>query len=119
MVPDYWAEAKAHLAKRDKVLRKLVRILPDAELGTRGDAFQTLARSIVGQQISVKAAQAIWARFVQACGGKVSPANVVALMPETLRGCGFSGAKAAYVVDLAMHFHGGLVKPRRWARLDD
>lgn len=119
MVPDYWGEAKAHLAKRDKVLRKLVRKLPDAELGTRGDAFQTLARSIVGQQISVKAAQSIWARFVLACGGKVTPANVIALMPETLRGCGFSGAKASYVLDLAMHFHGGLVKPRRWARMDD
>jgi len=118
MVPDYWAEAKAHLAKRDKVLRKLVRQYPDAELGTRGDAFQTLARSIVGQQISVKAAQSIWARFVLACG-KVTAANVVALTPETLRGCGFSGQKAAYVLDLAARFEGGLVKPRRFARMDD
>src|SRR5512138_3549968 len=100
MVPDYWREAKAHLARKDKVLRRLVKQYPDAELGTRGDAFQTLARSIVGQQISVKAAQSIWARFVQACGGKVTPANVIALMPETLRACGFSGQKAAYVVDL-------------------
>ena len=119
MVPDYWADAKAHLSRKDKVLRRLVKQYPDAELGTRGDAFQTLARSIVGQQISVKAAQSIWARFVQACGGKVTPANVIALMPETLRGCGFSGQKAAYVADLARHFHGGLVKPRRWARMDD
>lgn len=119
MVPDYWADAKAHLSRKDRVLRRLVKRYPDAELGTRGDAFQTLARSIVGQQISVKAAQSIWARFVQACGGKVTPANVIALMPETLRGCGFSGQKAAYVVDLAQHFHGGLVKPRRWARMDD
>ena len=119
MVPDFWAEAKAHLGKRDKVLRKLVRKYPDAELGTRGDAFQTLARSIVGQQISVKAAQSIWARFEIACGGKVKAANVIALMPETLRGCGFSGQKASYVLDLATRFHGGLVKPRRWARMDD
>lgn len=119
MVPAYWDEAKAHLAKRDKVLRKLVKLYPDAELGTRGDAFQTLARSIVGQQISVKAAQSIWARFVQACGGKVTPANVVVLMPQTLRTVGFSGQKAAYVLDLAMRFHGGLVKPRRWARMQD
>lgn len=119
MVPAYWDEAKAHLAKRDKVLRKLVKLYPDAELGTRGDAFQTLARSIVGQQISVKAAQSIWARFVQACGAKVTPTNVIALMPETLRGCGFSGQKASYVMDLAMRFHGGLVKPRRWKRMED
>jgi DNA-3-methyladenine glycosylase II len=119
MIPDYWAEAKAHLSKKDRVLRRLVRRFPDAELGTRGDPFQTLARSIVGQQISVKAAQAIWGRFVIACGGKVTPANVIALMPETLRTCGFSGQKAAYVMDLALHFHGGKVKPRRWQRMDD
>ena len=119
MIPDYWAEAKTHLSKGDKVLRKLVRAYPDAELGTRGDAFQTLARSIVGQQISVKAAQSIWARFVIACGGKVKAANVRALMPETLRACGLSGAKAAYILDLANHFHGGLVKPRRWGRMED
>jgi DNA-3-methyladenine glycosylase II len=118
MVPDYWAEAKAHLARRDKVLRKLVREYPDADLGTRGDAFQTLCRSIVGQQISVKAAQSIWARFVLAAG-KVQPARIAAIPVEVLRGCGFSGQKALYVKDLATHFHAGIVKPRRWARMDD
>ena len=119
MTPDYWTQAKAHLAKRDKVLRKLVRLYPDAELGTRGDAFQTLARSIVGQQISVKAAQSIWARFAGACGDKVAPASVIALSPETLRACGLSGQKAAYIHDLAGRFHGKLVKPRRWSRMED
>jgi len=118
MVPDYWPEAKAHLARRDKVLRKLIRAYPDAELGTRGDAFQTLCRSIVGQQISVKAAQSIWARFGEAAG-KMQPARVAAIPVEVLRGCGLSGQKARYVKDLAMHFDSGLVKPRRWARMDD
>ncbi len=118
MIPADWPEAKSHLARRDKVLRKLVRTYPDAELGLRGDAFQTLARSIVGQQISVKAAQSIWARFAEAAG-KVTPANVVALKTETLRACGFSGMKAAYVQDLAFRFQTGLVKPRRWTRMND
>ena len=118
MVPDYWAEAKAHLARRDKVLRKLVRDYPDADLRTRGDAFQTLCRSIVGQQISVKAAQSIWARFCEAAG-KVQPARVAEIPVEVLRGCGLSGQKALYVKDLANHFHAGIVKPRRWARMDD
>ena len=118
MVPDYWPEAKAHLARRDKVLRKLIRAYPDAELGTRGDAFQTLCRSIVGQQISVKAAQSIWARFGEAAG-KMQPARVAAIPVEVLRGCGLSGQKARYVKVLAMHFDSGLVKPRRWARMDD
>ena len=118
MTPDYWRDAKAHLARRDKVLRKLVRAHPDPVLGGRGDAFQTLARSIVGQQISVKAAQSIWDRFEQALRG-VTPPNVVALPVETMRGCGLSGRKALYLKDLATHFDAGSVRPRRWARMDD
>ena len=118
MVPDYWAEAKAELARRDKVLRKFIRKFPDADLRTRGDAFQTLCRSIVGQQISVKAAQSIWARFAEAAG-KVEPASVVAMPVETLRACGLSGQKSLYVKDLATHFHTGTIRPRRWPRMKD
>ena len=118
MTPHYWAEAKAHLAKKDKVLRKLMRAYPDANLRTRGNCFQTLARSIAGQQISVKAAQSIWSRF-EACAVKVTPANVVALEDERLRACGFSRAKASYLKDLASRFHTGEIKPQRWARMHD
>jgi DNA-3-methyladenine glycosylase II len=118
MTPAYWPEATAHLARRDKVLRKLIRAYPAAELASRGDAFQALARSIVGQQISVKAAQSIWNRFA-ALAVQVTPASVVALDHESLRGCGFSGQKCAYVKDLAQRFHAGEVRPRRWNRMDD
>jgi len=118
MVPDYWAQAKAHLARRDKVLRKLIRDFPDADLKTRGDAFQTLCRSIVGQQISVKAAQSIWGRFGEACKG-VDPAGVADMPVEAMRACGLSGQKARYLKDLATHFHTGAVRPRRWARMGD
>jgi DNA-3-methyladenine glycosylase II len=118
MVPDYWPQAKAHLSRRDKVLRRLIRAFPDADLRTRGDAFQTLCRSIVGQQISVKAAQSIWGRFAQAAG-RVDPASVATMPMETLRACGFSGRKSLYVKDLATHFATRAVKPRRWARMDD
>ena len=118
MTPAFWPQATAHLAKRDRVLRKLIRTYPRAEIVSRGDAFQTLARSIVGQQISVKAAQSIWGRFA-ALAGKVTPAGVRALSDESLRACGFSGQKARYVKDLAMRFDEGLVKPRRWGRMDD
>jgi DNA-3-methyladenine glycosylase II len=116
--PEFWPEATRHLAKRDPVLRKLIRRFPEADLVTRGDAFQTLARSIVGQQISVKAAQSIWARFAD-CVGRVTPANVAAKDDAQLRACGFSGQKVAYVKDLARHFAAGEVKPRRWGRMDD
>lgn len=118
MTPEFWHEAAKHLAKRDKVLRKLVKAFPQADLVSRGDAFQTLARSIVGQQISVKAASSIWNRFAT-LAGKMTPANVAALADESLRGCGFSGQKVAYVKDLARRFDSGEVKPRRWGRMDD
>lgn len=118
MTPDYWAEATRHLAKRDKVLRKLIKTYPQAEIISRGDAFQTLARSIVGQQISVKAAASIFGRFA-ALVGKMTPAAVAALSDESLRACGFSGQKVAYVKDLARRFDTGEVKPRRWSRMED
>ena len=118
MTPDYWPEAKAHLSKKDRVLRKLIRTFPDAALNTRGDAFQTLARSIVGQQISVKAAQSVWDRFA-ACAGPMTPTRVLELSNESMRACGLSGQKVLYVKDLARHFDEGLIKPRRWTRMDD
>ena len=118
MRPPYWEEATAHLSKRDKVLRKLIRKYPDADIAPRGDAFQALARAIVGQQISVAAAKTIYGRFAD-CVGKVTPANVVAKKPEELRACGFSKQKIAYVQDLAGRFHSGEVKPRRWRRMGD
>jgi DNA-3-methyladenine glycosylase II len=118
MTPKYWPEAKVHLSKRDPVLRKLIKAYPDAELGGRGDAFQTLARSIVGQQISVKAAQSVWARFAE-CAGTVDAKTIAALPDASIRGCGFSGMKVSYVKDLARHFDTGLIKPKRWARMED
>ncbi|MGH8034668.1 MAG: hypothetical protein ACREO9_05535, partial [Lysobacterales bacterium] len=63
-VPEYWAEACKHLVKKDRVMKRLIPRFGDAHLQANGDAFSTLARSIVGQQISVKAAQTVWHRFV-------------------------------------------------------
>jgi DNA-3-methyladenine glycosylase II len=116
--PAYWDDAKAHLAKRDRVLRRIIRAHPDANLRTRGDAFATLARSIVGQQISVQAAQAVWDRFASSAG-TVAPAAVVALGEEAMRAAGLSRMKVAYLKDLAGRFHEGALKPRRWARMED
>jgi DNA-3-methyladenine glycosylase II len=118
MTPEFWPQAKRTLSRRDPILRKLVKSYPDAELGGRGDAFQTLARSIVGQQISVKAAQSIWNRFAE-CSGAVTPAQVAALAPEAMRACGLSGGKVKYLHDLAAHFSSGSVKPRRWPKMTD
>jgi DNA-3-methyladenine glycosylase II len=118
MKPHYWDEARTHLAQHDKVLRRIIRMHTDANLRTRGDAFRTLARSIVGQQISVKAAQTIWDRFEE-LAGSVTPGIIVELGDDGMRAAGLSRMKVAYLKDLASHFHAGKLKPRRWARMDD
>ncbi|MDR1529717.1 MAG: DNA-3-methyladenine glycosylase 2 family protein [Burkholderiales bacterium] len=127
MKPVYWDKAIRILARRDPVMRRLVRAYPEFHLRRRSDAFTTLARAIVGQQISVKAAEAVWRKFVIAVepenAGKVFPkllpAAVAATDDETLRMVGLSRQKAEYVRDLARHFAEGRLKPRSWKKLDD
>lgn len=116
--PAYWDKACTELAAADQVMAALIARYPDCVLGNRGDAFQTLARAIVGQQISVKAADSIWARFaVQA--GAVSPERIAAFDPEALAACGLSRRKVEYLIDLAGHFVDGRVAPGRWRKMDD
>ncbi|RVT48928.1 DNA-3-methyladenine glycosylase family protein [Rubrivivax albus] len=120
--PEYWDDACRHLARRDRVLKKLIPQFGDARLQSRGDAFTTLARSIVGQQISVKAAQSVWDRFAAAVGGpshRLAPAAVLQLPVETLRGAGLSARKAEYLLDLARHFDDGRVHPTQWKAMAD
>jgi DNA-3-methyladenine glycosylase II len=122
VTPDYWDEACRHLAKRDRVMKKLIPQFGEARLQSRGDAFTTLARSIVGQQISVKAAQSVWERFVGAVGGpshKLAPTAVLAFALADLRGAGLSVRKAEYLTDLARHFEAGTVHVRQWQQMDD
>lgn len=122
MAPEYWDDACRHLAKRDRVMRKLIPQFGEACLESRGDAFTTLARSIVGQQISVKAAQAVWGRVAQASSSaatRVQPAAVLALGTSALREAGLSARKVEYLKDLAAHFDAGKVHPRRWPQMDD
>ena len=122
VVPDYWDDACRHLSKRDRVMRKLIPKFGEARLESRGDAFSTLARSIVGQQISVKAAQAVWDRFATlagATGHHVVPAAVLALAVADLRGAGLSARKAEYLHDLSRHFDAGLVHVPQWQSMDD
>jgi len=116
--PDYWDEACKHLMKKDRVMKRLIPQHGDACLQTRGDAFTTLARSIVGQQISVKAAQTVWERFVK-LPKKMTPANVLKLKVDDMRAAGLSVRKVEYLVDLALHFDNGVVQVADWAGMDD
>jgi len=118
MTPEYWDEACAHLSKRCRVMKQLITAYPEASLRTRGNPFQTLARAIVGQQISVKAAQSVWNKTELAVG-KMTPENMLAATDEQLRAAGLSRQKILYLRDLAVHFASGKIKPRRWHTMDD
>ena len=122
LVAEFWDDACKHLVKRDRVMKKLIPRLGDGRLESRGDAFTTLARSIVGQQISVKAAQAVWDRFVALTAGpshKLAPNAVLALDAPHIRAAGLSARKVEYLCDLAEHFQSGAVRPARWREMDD
>ncbi len=116
--PAYWNRAKRELKKADPVLAALISRHKGLTLASRGDAFQTLARSIVGQQISVKAAQSVWDRFAAAVGD-MQPKRVLKLSEEKLRGCGLSGQKVKYLCDLSQRFASGAIDVKRWHDMDD
>ncbi|KVW96805.1 DNA-3-methyladenine glycosylase family protein [Thiobacillus denitrificans] len=116
--PAYWHTACAELAAADPVMAALIARYPDAILANRGDPFQTLARAIVGQQISVKAADSVWARFA-GYAQTVSPEHIATLELDALAACGLSRRKAEYLRDLAGHFADGRVEPTRWKKMED
>ncbi len=117
-----WDDACRHLARRDRVMKKLIPQFGDGRLQSPGDAFTTLARSIVGQQISVKAAQSVWGRFAALVDGpssRLAPAAVLALDAAAIRTAGLSARKVEYLRDLAQHFEAGSVHVRQWQQMDD
>jgi DNA-3-methyladenine glycosylase II len=116
--PAYWAEACKHLIKCDRVMKKLIPQHMGACLQSRGDAFVTLARSIVGQQISVKAAQAVWERFERLPSDMI-PAQVLKLKVDDMRAAGLSARKVEYLVDLALHFADDRLHVDQWVGMDD
>ncbi len=117
-VPPYWEQAKAELMKRDRIMRRLIPQFGDLPLQGRGDAFTTLARSIVGQQISVKAADAVWQRLAATCSDWNAGA-VLQTGSEILSACGLSKRKTEYILDLASHFHTRRVDAERLLEMED
>jgi DNA-3-methyladenine glycosylase II len=118
MKPDYWDRAKRALAKKDPVMAGIIRSHPKIFMVRRGEPFMTLARAIVGQQISVKAAQSVWERFAT-CVGEVNPRNVLLKDRPVLRACGLSDRKTEYIADLAQHFADGKIHVHRWPEMSD
>jgi DNA-3-methyladenine glycosylase II len=126
VTPTYWDDACRHLAKRDRVMRKLVADHGHARLYTRGDAFTTLARSIVGQQVSVASAQAVWNRLLglfevesEDARGPLKVRDLLRVEPDVLRKVGLSARKVDYLRDLAGHFDNGQVHVGDWQKMDD
>jgi DNA-3-methyladenine glycosylase II len=116
--PAYWDEATRHLMRKDRVLKRLIPRFGDACLESRGDAFGTLARSIIGQQISVKAAQSVWDRF-KALADEVTPRAVLRMRVDDMRAAGLSARKVEYLIDLALHFDSGALHVEAWPQMDD
>ncbi|RQQ13563.1 DNA-3-methyladenine glycosylase 2 family protein [Burkholderia stagnalis] len=116
--PAYWDKACADLVKRDRILKKLIPKFGPAHLVKRGDPFVTLARSVVGQQISVASAQSVWARIEAACP-KLAPQQVIKLGADKLIACGLSKRKTEYILDLAQHFVSGALHVDKWTSMDD
>lgn len=122
ILPDYWEKACKHLCSRDRIMRRLIAQYPQASLESRGNAFVTLARSIVGQQISVKAAQTIWDRLLLVTSEgrfEPTPQEVLAVSETELKDAGLSKRKIEYIRDLAAHFSDQRLDPAAWAMMDD
>lgn len=117
-VPAYWSEAKAELMKRDRIMNKLIPQFGDMHLIGHPDPFTTLARSIVGQQVTAKAADAAWSKLMGICP-KITPAQVIKAGAEQLSGCGLSKRKTEYILDLADHFKAKRVHANLWSEMDD
>ncbi len=117
-VPDYWEQAKLELMGRDRIMKKLIPQFGDLHLVGRSEPFITLARSVIGQQISVKSAETVWQRFLSACP-KCTPAQVLKAGHDDLHGCGLSKRKVEYILDLAEHFKAKRVHADQWSEMED
>ena len=121
-VPDYWAEACRQLMRRDRVLKRLIPalsaqgMLPRAQC--RDEAFATLARSIVGQQIAAKSAKTLWNKFAK-LPAEMTPELVLKLKVDDMRAAGLSARKVDYLVDLALHFTENRLRMDEWAGMSD
>lgn len=118
MTPVYWKQAIHELASRDKVMEHLIQRFQGTILISRGCAFTTLARSIVGQQISVRAAESIWQNVISIIPN-FTPHHIASTEQDLLRICGLSARKVIYLQDLARHFMDGTLDEAQWSEMDD
>ena len=118
-VPHYWSKAKKKLIKKDKVMKNLIKKYSNKTLITRKDVFFSLCKSIIGQQISVAAANSVFLKFKKACDGKINPKNVKKLKSLNLKKCGLSRQKAKGIKELANRFINKSFNPKLIKSMSD
>ena len=117
--PAYWNNAKRILSKRDPVLRKIINKFNKGFLTTRKDPFFSLCRTIIGQQISTKAADSIWLKFEKKCKKKIIPKNILKLSSSSLKTAGLSHQKISYLKNISKSFKNKSFKIRNLKKMDD
>ena len=117
--PNYWYKAKTHLMKKDKVMKKIIRKYSDKNLTTRRDVFFSLCKSIIGQQISVAAANSVFSKFKLTCKGKINPKNVNLITTSKLKKCGLSRQKAKGIKELSKKFLNKSFNPKLINNMSD
>ena len=117
--PKYWVKAKRILSKRDKVMKALINNYKDGNLVTRNDIFFSLCKSIIGQQISVAAANSVFLKFKKKCENKINPKKVSKLSFNSLKSCGLSRQKVKGIQDLAKKILNKSFKPSLIKKMTD
>ena len=102
--PVYWQKAKRILSKKDSVLRKIIKKYNKGFLTTKNNPFFSLCRTIIGQQISTKAADSIWAKFEKKCKKKIKPKIIIKISSRNLKSAGLSRQKISYLKNIAKAF---------------
>ncbi len=118
-VPKYWSKAKKHLSKKDKVMKFLIKKFRHKTLTTRKDIFFSLCKSIIGQQISVAAANSVFIKFKKECGGKISPITIKKISTRKLKKCGLSRQKVKGIKELSQKFLNKSFKPHLIKNMND
>jgi DNA-3-methyladenine glycosylase II len=113
MTPDYWQHAKDHLSNHCTVMKTMIARYEGEGMHPRADGFYTLIRAVLGQQISVKAADSVWAKLQKAVK-PLTPENLLRKREATLRACGLSGSKVVYLRNVAEFFTGHARDAAAW-----
>ena len=117
--PVYWLKAKKKLSKKDPILRKIMKKYKRGFLTTRNNPFFSLCRTIIGQQISTKAADSIWSKFQKKCNNKINPKTILKISTRNLKSAGLSRQKVSYLKNIAKAFSNRSFDPKILEKLND